>query len=191
MPNLDNIRKAQERREARANKKAENTQAAEDQERELAALSDRLRGKLSPEEKAAATAAGGDDDALEPKQTTKAKNVSRAASKRQRQEEAEKQAEADLQATVAPDDDEEIDLTPYRSTGRHVPLHVLNKLAARADQNTRDEAREVAQAVGKLAYAELSGRAPERGRHARNRRLAESISEMQKVRNAKTADKAE
>lgn len=184
MPNAEQIRKTQERREARANAKKTNTQAAIDQEHELAALSDRLRGqKADPDARfneaglrvdQVGMAAPIDDTDPEdhPKTSTKAK--SRSAQKIAAQLAAEKQAEIDVRATPVQKRDEH-DLSQYAASGTEPPLHVLNAIARRADQDIRDQAAEAAQAAGKAAYDVLTERRSQRNPETRHKTVEEAM----------------
>lgn len=177
MPNVEQMRKTQERREARANAKKANVEAAEQQEHELAALSDRLRGKkadpdarfneagLRVDQVGMAEPVTDTDPEDRPKTSVKAK--SRSAQRAAAQIAAEKQAEADVQATIAPPEEDEHDLSAYRARGEEPPLHVLNAIAKRADKAMRDEATEAAQAAGKAAYDVLTERRNQRNHESR------------------------
>jgi hypothetical protein len=175
MPSPENIRRSQERRAARSASVAKNTQAAIDQEVSLAKLHEQLKKRQSETPKDAS----GAPVAAVPAPRAKSRKEQRLS----KQIDAEKQAEQDLKNTVAPDP-EEVNLDAYRSTGRDVPLHVLNQLAKQASEGIRDDAREVASLVGKTAFNELVGRRPDRSRYSRNRRMAEAATKMAQARAA-------
>jgi hypothetical protein len=194
MPNPSQIQKTAERRAARAGKKAEHEQAAVTQEHELAALSDRLRGKTTPPtdvEKARDADAKLNEAGLRVDQIglaepvvdsdpedapVKAKAGTRASQKQTAQLAAEKQAEADLQATVNPlPEHDEHDLSYYRSTNTEPPLHVLNAIARRADDAVKDDARVAAQAAGKAAYEALTEHRDSRSPESRHKTMEKAM----------------
>lgn len=187
MPNAEQIRKTQERREARANAKKTNVQASIDQEHELAALSDRLRAKkgqvdpdarfneagLRVDQVGMAAAAEVDDTDPEDHPKTSVKAKSRAAQKVAAQIAAEQQADIDVRATVAQPD--EHDLSQYAANGTEPPLHVLNAIARKADNDMRDTAAEAAQAAGRAAYDVLTERRNQRNPETRHKTVEEAM----------------
>lgn len=193
MPNAEQIRKTQERRAARAKAKTDNVQAAEDQEHELAALSDRLRAKktdpdaqfneagLRTDQIGMAAAVDDSDPEDAPQKGKKAK--SRSAQREAIQIAAAAQAEADVQATVAPPTVDEHDLSIYRSRGEEPPLHVLNAIAKQADKAMRDEATEAAQAAGRAAYDVLTERRNVRNHESRHK----TIEQAERLKSAAAA----
>lgn len=203
MPNLDTIRKSQERRAAREAKVEANKQEAKDQEYNLAKLSEDLqkaRGNKpvshvegeAPVDDSDPEGASivGDRKRPDSRASRDARARSRGEQKIMRQLAAEKQADKDAQATVAPDDpDEVIDLSIYTNRGIEPPLHVLNKLAVRADRAMRDEAREVGQAVGRAAMDVLTERRATQSRESRMNKVAGQMTNIAK-QNALNAAKA-
>lgn len=203
MPNLDTIRKSQERRAAREAKKAEHEQEAKDQEFSLAKLSEQLQASRGgkPKSHVEGEELVNDDDDVEgasivgdrkrpdSRASRDARARSRSEQKVMRQLAAEKQADIDAQATVAPDDQEDIDLAHYRQRGIEPPLHILNKLAVRADRAMRDEAREVGQAVGRAAMDVLTERRASQSRESRMNKVAGQMTNIAK-QNAINAAKA-
>jgi len=184
MPNPSQIQKSAERRAAREGKKAANVKASEQQEHELAALSDRLRGVTQPQtdiEKARDADATyneaglrvdqvGMADPIDEEDQPAPKATSRKAKTQAAQAAAEVQAEKDLQATINPiGERDEHDLSYYRSTNTEPPLHVLNAIARRADTEMRDEAAEAARAAGKAAYEVLTERRQQRNPESRHK----------------------
>lgn len=171
---MNEAQKAQERREAREKGKATNAQAAIDQEFNLAALHDRLVRQAKGEETDADR-----EDGIAEKRSPPPAPVARKDMRAAQQIVAAKQAERDAQATVAPLVEEPVNLAAYTSKGLEPPLHVLNALARRADNAIRDEARDVAQVVGKAAFDELSGRR-KAGHESRQRSVTEAMRAMEK-----------
>ena len=195
MPNLDTIRKSQERRAAREAKVEANKQEAKDQEFSLAKLSEQLQQSRGgkPKSHVAGEEPVDDSDPLEgssivgdrKRPDSRADRDARARSRGEqkiiRQLAAEKQADADAKATISPDNpDEEIDLNFYSSRGVDVPLHILNKLAVRADRAMRDEAREVGQAVGRAAMDVLTDRRATQGRESRQKKVSDQMTAIAK-----------
>ncbi len=184
MPNAEQMRKTQERRAARAGAKAANVQASQDQEKELAALSDRLRAKKTdPDAKfndaglrvdQVGMAEPVDDSDPEDAPKTKVKAKTRAAQKAASQIAAERQADIDVRATVAPERDEH-DLSYYVAHNIEPPLHVLNAIARRADSEMRDIAADAAQAAGKAAYNVLTERRDQRNPETRHKTVEEAM----------------
>lgn len=184
MANAAQIRKAQERREARKNAVQKNEQASKDQEKELAALSDRLRGVSSGER-------GVENDDLDKSQVGLAdpmpaeyqnpsvRQMPKGPSNKKiaAQKAAEAQAERDLQATVNPLDEQADvhDLSRYAARGEEPPLHVLNAIARRADNTIKDEARVAAQAAGKAAYEALTEHRSNRSPEARHKKIEQAM----------------
>jgi len=192
MPNPSQIQKSAERRAAREGKKAANVKAADQQEHELAALSDRLRGVTQPD----ALAKARDADATfneaglrtdqvgmaepvvdtDPEDRPAPKANSRKAKKEAAQAAAEVQAERDLQATINPiPEQDEHDLSYYRANQIEPPLHVLNAIARRADNEIRDQAAEAARAAGKAAYDVLTERRQQRDPASRHKTVEKAM----------------
>lgn len=169
MPNAAQIKKAQELREAKANAKAANAEAAA---AELLATSKKSeaqaveRGNSDPlaAERALEEAKRKPRPVVNSKDRKKAeKEAARAA--------AQKQADEDVRVVAQPD---EKPLSYYRENGIEPPLHVLNRQAQEADVALRDDARELARAVGQMAYQQAL--AP-RGRHSRERKINKFLDE--------------
>lgn len=180
MPNPSQINKAAERRAARAGKKAANVDAAAQQEHELAALSDRLRGIVKPDPGAA------DDSGSETVIAAKAKSGTRAEQKAATQAAAAAQAEADVRATVNPlQEHDEHDLSWYRANNVDPPLHVLNAIARRADSVQKDDARIAAQAAGKAAYDALTEHRSARSHESRYKTMDKTMTDARNAAAAK------
>jgi len=189
MANAAQIRKAQERREARRNAVQKNEQASKDQEKELAALSDRLRGVAKNED--GTVDRGVENDSLdrtqvglaEPMPTNyqnpSARQMPKGPSNKKiaAQQAAEAQAQRDLEATVNPLDDQPDvhDLSQYAARGEEPPLHVLNAIARRADNTIKDDARIAAQAAGKAAYDALTEHRSNRSPEARHKKIEQAM----------------
>lgn len=171
MPNADSITKAKERREARVAGKAAAVEKSAAELIETAKLSE-LQGKAKSGDKEAAST-------LVQRQPQRTASV--AQTKKQRQEaarkEAEKQAERDVRVT-SEIDESELDLATWTARGQEPPLHILNAIAQRNDQALREDARELARAVGQYAY-EQAVSADTRGRHVRERRIAKALAQHQ------------
>jgi hypothetical protein len=194
MPNLDTIRKSQERRAAREAKVKATEQESKDQEYKLAKLSEQLQAQrggkpkshiegeepVSDDDDVEGASIVGDRRRPDSRADRDARARSRGEQKIMRQIAAEKQADLDAQATTAPDDGENVDLAFYRQRGVEPPLHVLNKLAVRADRQMRDEAREVGQAVGRAAMDVLSERRATQGRESRMNQVAGQMTNIAK-----------
>jgi hypothetical protein len=191
MPSTEQIKKAQDRRAAREGKKAANVEAAANQEHELAAISDRLRGVAKPDPDAqfneaglrvdqigmADPAEGADEDGFHRAAAKPAVKGTRAQQKAAQQAAAAAQAEADVQATVNPlPERDEHDLGYYRAHNIEPPLHVLNAIARRADNAIKDDARVAAQAAGKAAYEALTEH-KQRGPEARHKGIEKALRE--------------
>ena len=144
MPNSEQLRKAAERREARAAARISNTAKAEAEGQELAQLSEEQNkpGFTPP--------------------ARPSKRGDRAAERAAAKARAEQQAEEDAQVVPrAPDIQAALD------RGGHIPLHVLNAMAQEADSVIRDEAREIGKAAGQAARDAAMTLRPERSRHKR------------------------
>lgn len=177
MPNPSQINKAAERRAARAGKKAANVDAAAQQEHELAALSDRLRGIVKPDP---------DDSGNETVVVAKAKSGTRAEQKAATQAAAAAQAEVDVRATVNPlQERDEHDLSWYRANNVDPPLHVLNAIARRADNVQKDDARIAAQAAGKAAYDALTEHRSARSHESRYKTMDKTMTDARNAAAAK------
>lgn len=177
MPNPSQIKKAQDRRAARQGKVAANAQAAVDQEHELAALSDRVRGVTKPDPDATYNEAGLRTDQVGMAEPVVQKRTgTRAEQKQAAQEAAAAQAEADVQATVNPLPEQDVhDLGYYRANNIDPPLHVLNAIARRADNEHKDDARVAAQAAGKAAYEALTDHRSNRSPESRYKKMEQSM----------------
>lgn len=166
MPNAEQVKKAQERREARTAGKAAAIETSAAELIEHARLSELQAKARDGDLKAAET--------LAVRQPPKPPvSASKAARKEQARKAAEKQADADVRVTSQIDEDD-LDLTKWRERGQEVPLNILNAIAQRNDQALRDEAKELARAVGTYTY-EQAVSADTRGRHARQRKIAKAI----------------
>ena len=146
MPNSEQLRKAAERREARAAAKQSHVEQSEQEGQELAALSEEQNkpGFVPP--------------ARPPKRDRAADRIAAKAR-------AEKQADEDAKVTARePDIDAAL---AHAQRGGHLPLHVLNAMAREADQGIRNEAREIGKAAGAAAHDAALSLRPERSRHKR------------------------
>ena len=158
MPNLDQIKKMQERREARAAGKANATEAAEKELHALAAKS---------EEQSQA-------DFVPPKRPV---TPDRNAQKLAKQKAAEKQAEAD--AAYSPERSSAREqFEAAKAAGGEIPLHVLNAMAKEASVAIRDEATEIGKIAGKAARDAAVVPFTERSRHKRIIRAARAAAAM-------------
>lgn len=170
MPNPEAMKNAAQKREARRAAREANTDAANTQEVEQAKLTE-LQNKARVDPEAAA----------ELREQSKSRPVVKKVSKAERQAAARKaadaQAEVDVRVTNEVSEDD-LDLTKYAERGEEPPLHILNALAQRNDQAIRDDAREMAQAVGKMVYEQANSR-DSRGRHARERRMKMIMAQHQ------------
>lgn len=96
---------------------------------------------------------------------------------------AEQQATSD--ALAHPPSDEQVASGYKLKPGETPPLHVLNARAAQFAAAEKDEARAIANAVGKAAYETVQGIAPN-SKHGRFRKLRNLRDEMEiRQRNAK------
>lgn len=178
MPSADKLREAAKKREERAAARDRNTAKAEEQTQELA--------KLTQLQKAAKT---DPDAAKELAATQPAKPVVKPMTKKEKQAAARKAAEkqADADARVVPQlDESKLDLAYYRDRGVEPPLNVLNEIAKRNDVAIRDDARDLARAVGEVAYNQALDR-DHRNRHARERRINRAIAEAERAKAAAEA----
>jgi hypothetical protein len=178
MPNPETIRKAAEKREARKAARAGNEDAVVTQTKELAALT-QLQKAAKKDPAAAAE--------LREKQPPKP--VAKPMTKKQRQvaarAAAEKQADADARVVPTVDEDK-LDLEYYTSRGIEIPLHILNQIAKRNDTAIRDDARDLARAVGQVAYEQALDR-DHRNRHSRERKVNKAIAEADRAKAEKAA----
>ena len=162
MPNPDAMQKAAERRRARDDAKRNN---AEQAAAEATNLSDLLKQN----------AAAKTDEPLKPKPKIDRK-TKQALARRDAAEQADRDA-----AVVAELPEDRLDLSYYRARGEEPPLHVLNAIAKRDSMAIKDDARELARAVGKVAYEEATGFG-ERQRHTRMKRVNVMLSEQAKAK---------
>lgn len=147
MPSLDQIKKMQERREARAAGKANATEAAEQELHTLAAKS---------EEQSQV-------DFVPPKRKPAPDRKAQIAAK---QKAAQEQAEAD--AAYSPERSSAREqFEAAKAAGGEIPLHVLNAMAKEASVAIRDEATEIGKIAGKAARDAALVTRPERSRHNR------------------------
>lgn len=167
MPNLDQVRKAEERRKAREDAKKQHQADAIQQDQDLAQLSEE---QSQP----------GEDGVVPIKAAKAPPPVDRRATAAQRLKAHEKQAQLDGEMVPKPLD--EIDLAYYRDNNLPVPLPILNAMAAKASEGIKNDAREVAKLVGEKTFAELSGRAPERSRYSRQRKVSRALAEAAKLK---------
>lgn len=166
MPNTEQIRKAQERREARKNAQLAAIDAANEQD---ANLSETIKAS----QKAATKAP--------PRKT-----VSRAELRKAKQAAAEKQADADVRVVAKPSDIEAA--LEIGRQGGEIPLHVMNQMAKVASHELRDEARDIADAAGKAAFQVATGKiASRRTRGNRFSRMRDAQALMDKTNAEKAA----
>ncbi len=179
MPNPESIKKAADRRAARATARAENNEQA---------AADLLKTtELASEQAAERKATKGELPA--PKKAARPTAVSRKDKQAAARVAAEKQAEADA-SVVAEIPAEKLDLAYYRDRGIDPPLHILNALAKENDAAIREDAREFARDVGNMVYQQASNRDAGRGRHSRERRMNRAIQEQRELqKQAKDAAK--
>lgn len=159
MPNLDQIAKMKERREARAAGKVNATEAAE---KELHELSAKSEAQAQP-------------DYVAPKRKPTADRKAQIAAQRAA---AEKQADADA-AYVPPHTDAQELFQKAKAAGGEIPLHVLNAMAKEASENIRDEAIEIGRIAGKAARDAALVSKPERSRHNRMIKAARAAMAME------------
>ena len=91
-----------------------------------------------------------------------------------------------VKATV---DEDKMSLAYWRARGEEPPLFVLNYHASKGDAAIRDEARDLARAVGQVAYEQALDR-DHRNRHSRERKMNRAVSEQARIKAAQTDDKA-
>lgn len=161
MPNLDQIKKMQERREARAAGKANATDAAE---QELHALAAKSEEQSQP-------------DFVAPKRKAVPDRKAQIAARRAA---AEAQAELDAAYSPPPTDAQEL-FAKAKAAGGEIPLHVLNAMAKEASANIRDEAVEIGRIAGKAARDAALVSRPERSRHNRIIKAAKAAAAMAAV----------
>lgn len=170
MPNLESIQKAADRRKAR--QEAKNNTAER-----VAAETVELSRKTEEQNAAPRRVAT----------TTPSQNVgkTRAQKKAVAASRAAEQAEADVRVDPNAITDEAIEraLADARSTGKPVPLHILNAQAKRNDRAMKDDARDMATAVGKVAYDQALGRV-ERNKHTRQKRMNEAMANQRRIEEA-------
>lgn len=158
MPSLDQIKKMQERREARAAGKANATEAAEKELHALAAKS---------EEQSQA-------DFVPPKRKPAPDRKAQIAAK---QKAAQEQADKDA-AYVPPHTEARELFEKAKAAGGEIPLHVLNAMAKEASAAVRDEALEIGRIAGKAARDAALVPFTERSRHKRIIRAARAAAAM-------------
>ncbi len=173
MPNLASIQKAADRRKARQEAK-QNT--AEQVAAETIELS-RKTEEQSRNRPATATRV------TSPSQLA---GKGRKAKNREAQERAQEQAEADVRVEPDAITDEVIAkaMEKARMDGTPVPLHILNAQARINDRAMKDDAREMATAVGQVAYEQALGRT-ERNKHTRQKRMNEAMANQRRIEEAK------
>ena len=181
MPNADSIRKAAEKR---AQRKAARDGNADTQKAETETLA-----KLTQLQKAAKK---DPEAAAELREKQPPKPVEKPLTKNQKQAAAraaaEKQADADARVKATVDEDK-MSLAYWRARGEEPPLFVLNYHASKGDAAIRDEARDLARAVGQVAYEQALDR-DHRNRHSRERKMNRAVSEQARIKAAQTDDKA-
>lgn len=179
MPNPEAIKKAAERRATRTEARANTAERLAAETQELSRITELQNAAPGNPEAAAELLA------LQP-----AKAVVPKLSKKGRQLEERKAAEvqADKDARVVAEMPETaLNLAYYTSRGEEPPLHVLNHIAQANDRVIRDDARELARAVGQVAYEQATTR-DARGRHAREKRMHAALAEAAALRAAKVAE---
>ena len=110
------------------------------------------------------------------------------AAKKDPEAAAEKQADADARVKATVDEDK-MSLAYWRARGEEPPLFVLNYHASKGDAAIRDEARDLARAVGQVAYEQALDR-DHRNRHSRERKMNRAVSEQARIKAAQTDDNA-
>lgn len=165
MPNPEAIRKAAERRATRTASLANTAERLASETQELSRITELQNA--APTDNAAAQ----ELLALQPAKAVVPK-VGRKGRQIEDRKAAEEQAERDARV-VADIPEEALDLSRY---GNDVPLHILNHIAQRNDRAIRDDARELARAVGQVAYEQATSR-DHRGRHAREKRMHTMLAE--------------
>jgi hypothetical protein len=179
MPNPESIRKQAEKRAQRKAARTGNEAAVVDQTAKLAKLTElQKKAKTSPE------AAAELQRVTPPKPKVIAKKDRQAAARKA----AEVQADADARVVPTIDEDK-LELSYYTSRGIEIPLHVLNRIAKRADVAIRDEARDIARAVAEVTYDQVLDR-DQRNRHKRERRMVKALNEMAALKANQEAQKA-
>jgi hypothetical protein len=188
MANAAQIKKAQDRREARKNAVKGNEEAAKRQEYELAALSDKLRGVSNPDAPPVdisahiATTQPMPADYENPSERPRKGPSSRKIAAQQA---AEAQAEIDVRATVNPLDEQIThDLSYYTARGEEPPLHVLNAIAKQNDNAIKDDARIAAQAAGKAAYDALTEHRSNRSPESRYKKIEQTMKDAAAAKTA-------
>lgn len=167
MPNPEAMKNAAQKREARRAAREANAVKADAQEKEMSILTE-LQNKAKTDPEAAAALRAKAPEKPPVRKLTKAQRMA------EERKAAEAQAEADVRVLSAlPEAD--LDLSKWEARGEKPPLHILNAIAQRNDQAIRDDAREMAQAVGKLVYEQANAR-DSRGRHLRERRMQQAIA---------------
>lgn len=176
MPDAAQIKKAADRRAARDEKRSSNKEAAAAELLATAKLTETQNKARAGDADAKATLVAAAD--ARPKKA----NVSRAQKKIIDRAAAEKQADADVRVEPQVDEDK-LQLSYWRDRGQEPPLYVLNHHAQQADAGLRDDARELARAVGQEAYNQALDRG-QRGRHSRERKANKMIDELRRAQAA-------
>lgn len=177
MPNQEALERVAARRKARESAKGAAKAMADTEAQEIAKLTqkqneDRASGKTANTPNSASA-----------KSISKAKAQSRAEKREAAAKAAERQAEEDVR--VMPEKPSEETIQSYLERGETPPLHLLNALAKKADVALKDEARTMANAVGKVAFEQAMGRG-ERNRHTRMKRMNDAIKRQREVEATET-----
>lgn len=157
------ITAARKQREERIAAREANVAKSKAEAQELAVLS---------EQQAAAKKAGEPVPSAAPK-PQQVKPLSKKERQALDQARAEKQAEEDVKRVVD-NIDIKAEMARAAQEGRPLPLHVLNAMAKEADRSIKDEAKEIANAAGKAAYAVAAGKQHRLTRSGRISRLLKS-----------------
>lgn len=98
---------------------------------------------------------------------------------------AEKEAHEQDKNLRTPTPDIDKALQANVRTGENVPLHVLNALASKHANEIKDEAREIANAAGKAAFATATGIREQKRRPSRHTNMRDAQARAEQIRKSK------
>ncbi len=175
MPSKESMERAAARRQAKAAQKSTTEELLAAETQELAKATEKQRADRD---------SGKTANAKTPSEG-KAKAASRADRRAAQKAAANRQAEADVR--VVPEPVKADTIADYLSRGETPPLHVLNAMAKATNKGLDQEAREMANAIGKVAYDQAKGKVA-RNRHGRIKRMNDALDTL-KAAQAQTAEK--
>ena len=165
MPSKEGMERAAARRREKAEQKSTVEELLQAETQELARVTEKQKAdKVSGKTANAKTLSEG-----------KEKAVSRADKRAAAKRAAALQAEADVRVMPEPVKAETV--ADYLARGETPPLHILNAMAKATNKTIDQEAREMANAIGKVAFDHAKGKVS-RNRHTRIKKMNDALDTL-------------